>query len=414
MTSVTAARATPRVASAALGLWLLGCTGEGADLEATGGSSAGGDTNATSGSTGASPSGSASSSSAGSTGSGPIQPDCSDPPSAAPGAAWENVTGNLAGIESECGNLTIVVATPCSPQVVAGVALKGLWATIDGGQSWAPLGTAPSSATITNRPSSIVHDPEDPDAFWVSGIYNGAGIFKSSDVGTTFEQLGEIGHNDLVSVDFTDPDRNTLLAGGHEQKQTLYRSTDGGQSWTDVGDNLPATAHFSSYPLVLDAQTHLVGACGWGDGTCGIWRTTDGGASWDEVSDLPAQAAPLWASDGAIYWPLGDGALAKSTDAGASFTRLDEPIAALTPVELPDGRLVSFREGRLAVSSDGALSWSPIGEPLPFQPAGLTYSAATLSFYIWHWDCGEVVLPDAIQRAGFDYAANRARSTERK
>lgn len=382
---------------------LSGCTASESDVADDGSGGAGAGPGTTNGGTGASPTSGSSTLTGASTGSGPVVPDCSEPPGPAPSAAWENVTGNLANMPSECGNLTIVVATPCSSQVVAGVALKGLWATTNGGEAWDALGSGQGSAVITNRPSAIVHDPEHEDAFWVSGIYNGPGIFKSDDVGVTFEQLGDIGHNDLVSVDFGDPERKTLLAGGHEQKQTLYRSTDGGQSWTNVGDNLPEAAHFSSYPLVIDAQTHLVGACGWGDGTCGIWRTADGGASWTQVSDLPAQAAPLWASDGAIYWPLNDGTLAKSTDNGASFTRLSTSLAPVTPVELPDGRLVSFREGSLAISSDGGESWSPIGEPLPVSPAGLTYSAQTLSFYVWHWDCGDVVLPDAIWRAGFDY-----------
>ncbi len=403
MTRVTAAiRAVPIAAC----IVLLGCSNEDGDAAGDGGGGAGAQTQ-TSTATGSTPTGSGSTSTGASTSSGPMTPDCSDPPSAAPSPAWENVTGNLANMPSECGNLTIVVATPCSSQVIAGVALAGLWQTTNGGQAWEPLGTGQGSAVITNRPSSIVHDPENQGVLWTSGIYNGAGIFKSTDVGVTFQQLGEIGHNDLVSVDFSDPNRMTLLAGGHEQKQTLYRSTDGGQSWTNVGDNLPADSHFSSYPLVIDAQTHLVGMCGWGDGICGIWRTTDGGASWSQVSDLPAQAAPLWASDGAIYWPLDDGTLAKSTDLGASFTQLPTSLAPVTPVELPDGRIVSFREGSLAISSDGGDSWSAIGEPLPYQPAGLTYSAQTLSFYVWHWDCGDVVLPDAIVRAGFDYLTDR-------
>jgi hypothetical protein len=384
-------------------LALLACESSEGDANEGGGggtggvSSPGGSGGDGAGSDGGSPS------NGGSTGSGPVVPDCTDEPSPAPSPAWENVTGNLANMPSECGNLTIVVATPCSPQVVAGVALKGLWQTVDGGQTWQALGSGPGSAVITNRPSSIVHDPEHAGAFWMSGIYNGAGVYKSADVGVTFEQLGDIGHNDLVSVDFGDPDRKTLLAGGHEQKQMLQRSTDGGQTWTNVGVNLPASSHFSSYPLVIDADTHLVGTCGWGDGTCGIWRTTDGGTSWTQASDLAAQAAPLWASDGAIYWPLNDGRLAKSMDGGVSFSQLETALALVTPVELPDGRLASLRDGKLAISADGASSWSPVGEPLPFQPAGLTYSASTRSFYIWHWDCGGVVLPDAIQRAGFDY-----------
>lgn len=404
MTLGPASIATAWVAPLVLCIALPGCSNGGsAPSDGSGGDGSGGGgastTSATMGTT-------ATSTAAGpSTGSGPITPDCSEPPSAAPGAAWENVTSNLANMPSECGNLTLVVATPCSTQVIAGVALKGLWQTTNGGESWEALGTGAGSAEITNRPSSIVHDPVHQEVMWTSGIYNGGGVYKSMDLGVTLEALGSIGHDDLVSVDFTDPERKTLLAGGHEQKQTLYRSTDGGQSWTDVGDNLPADSHFSSFPLVIDATTHLVGACGWGDGTCGIWRTTNGGASWEQVSDLHAHAAPLWASDGSIYWPLDDGTLAKSVDGGQSFTHLTTGLAPVTPVELPDGRLVSFREGKLAISSDGGGSWSPIGEPLPYSPAGLTYSAQTRSFYVWHWDCGGVVLPDAIQRAGFDYLA---------
>lgn len=390
----------------AMSSWLSGCTSSEGDAGgAAPTTNAAATTGATAGSGATTKGTTVSGTGAATTGSGQMQPSCTDPPAAAPAATWENVTGNLAGMPSECGNLTIVQATPCSPQVVAGVAQKGLWQTSDGGQTWSALGAGAGSATITNRPSSIVHDPAHPGVFWTSGIYNGAGIYRSDDDGVTFAQLGDIGHNDLVSVDFGDPDRKTLLAGGHEQKRTLYRSADGGQSWTNVGENLPSNSHFSSYPLLIDAETHLVGTCGWGDGTCGIWRTTDGGATWSQVSDLPAQATPLRTSDGTIYWPLGDGTLARSTDLGQSFSRLSTSLALVTPVELPDGRLVSVREGSLAISADDAETWSPIGEPLPFQPAGLTYSAATRSFFVWHWDCGNVVLSDAIQRAGFDYLA---------
>ena len=43
---------------------------------------------------------------------------------------------------------------------------------------------------------------------------------------TTFTQLGTVTHNDLISVDFSDPDRKTILAGTHEQKRKLFLSTD--------------------------------------------------------------------------------------------------------------------------------------------------------------------------------------------
>jgi hypothetical protein len=168
--------------------------------------------------------------------------------------------------------------------------------------------------------------------------------------------------------------------------------------------NLPEIAHFSSLPLVVDAKIHLLGSCGWGDGECGIWRTTDGGESWALASDLAAQAAPLWASDGTIYWPIGsNGGIAASSDQGQSFVEASsEGIVTATPIELPDGRLVAVGNDHLMISADGAQHWSPIGEALPFAPSGVTYSALTKTFFVWHWDCGDVVLPDAIMRAGFD------------
>jgi hypothetical protein len=320
----------------------------------------------------------------------------------APSSTWLNVTTDLANLPSECGNLTLVSADPWSPRIIAGVAQRGLYKSDNGGGSWQPLGTGSGSATITNRPSAIVYDADDPNRFWESGIYNGGGTYVTLDRGSTFQQLGSIAHNDLISVDMHDAQRKTLLAGGHEQVQTVHRSINGGTNWTNVGANLPVNSNHSSYPLVLDSDSYLVGACGWASGACGVWRTQDGGATWTaSLSALSPGGAPLWHSSGAIYWPLiyGSG-LAVSTDLGVTW---DFAAAGVySPVELPDGRMLGLAGGRVVLSSDGHI-WTPVGQPLPFQAAGLTYSAWTKTMYVWQWDCGNVVLPNAIARAGFDY-----------
>lgn len=326
---------------------------------------------------------------------------------AAPATSWVNATGNLAGMASECGNLTLLSAVPDSDAIIAGVAKVGLFMTRDGGEHWEPLGTGAGSASITNRPSAIVYDPEHPGTFWESGIYNGGGVYQTTDDGATFQQLGDIGHNDLVSIDFGDPERTTLLVGGHEQKQTLYLSTNGGLSFEQIGATLPADSHFSSAPLVLSDKTFLLGACGYGDGTCGIYRSEDAGDSWERVSELAATARPLWASDGSIYWPLiYNGGLARGTADGTSWTQVADGSVTAPPVELPDGRILTLKGRDVVMTADQGAQWILVGEPLPFDASGVVYNAQTKTLFAWHWDCGDSVLPDAIASAGFDHTAN--------
>src|SRR4051812_17270210 len=94
--------------------------------------------------------------------------------------AWTNVTANLAGLESDCGNLGFVALKPKPGVLITGIAKQGLWSSDDGGQSWVQLGKDKDSALLAHRPSSIVFDPDEPTRFWESGIY-GHGVFRTDD-----------------------------------------------------------------------------------------------------------------------------------------------------------------------------------------------------------------------------------------
>jgi len=327
----------------------------------------------------------------------------------APPATWTNATGNLANMPSECGNLGLVSANPCSGMVIAGVAKAGLWATEDGGKTWNKLGTGQGSAVITNRISAVVYDPAHPGTFWESGIYNAGGVYRTTDDGQTFEQLGDVTHNDSVSVDFTDPERKTLLAGPHEATSKMLRSTDGGKTWTDVGKTLPSSAGFCTATQVLGPTNLLVGCVGGG-----VFHSTDG-SSWTSVGSKGVEPQPLLASDGTLYWLGAQGGVNVSTDHGQHFAETADGnlapgiVGPVSPVELPDGRIVVLGKDHLLISSDKGQSFKPIGEPLPYPGGGYdgargpAYSARTRTFYVWRWDCGNSVLPDAVMSAGFDY-----------
>src|SRR5215216_2878891 len=139
----------------------------------------------------------------------------------APRGKWENETFNLAQLKSECGNVSYLSAVPGKDRLVVSIAQRGLLAKAAGGTEWLPLGAGKGSASITNRGSAIVYDPNDPDVFWEAGSYNGGGVYRTDDGGETFVDLG-LSHNDYVSVDFSDPKRKTLLASGHDAPRTLH------------------------------------------------------------------------------------------------------------------------------------------------------------------------------------------------
>ncbi len=89
-------------------------------------------------------------------------------------------------------------------------------------------------------------------------------------------------------------------------------------------------------------------------------------------------------------------------DSGVTWTSVGNGLQAIPPIELADGRIVSSTATNLMASSDGGLTWTAIGAALPFAPQRVIYSATRQAFFISKWDCGNVVLSDAI--AKLDYA----------
>jgi photosystem II stability/assembly factor-like uncharacterized protein len=331
-----------------------------------------------------------------------------DGATSAPSGSWVPATGNLTGMPSECGNVSLVSARPDQDMVIASVALHGLWSTSAGKDGWTALGQG-GGAAIGNRGSTIVYDPMHPDTFWESGIYNSGGVYRTDDNGVTFRQLGDISHVDAVSVDLSDPLRRTLLAGLHEQTGML-RSHDGGQTWTKISTSLPPDAGFTTSPFVVDSHTFLVGTNK--AKNAGVFRTTDDGGTWTRVFPSAVTGQPLRTNDGILYWVVdGSGGVIKSTDGGATWTAAApagtvEPLAP-SLVELPGGAIAAVGNKTIIVSKDRGHTWAQISPTMPYRPVGMTFSPAAQDFYIWYFSCDpkgdNAVPPDAIMR--FDVTA---------
>jgi photosystem II stability/assembly factor-like uncharacterized protein len=252
--------------------------------------------------------------------------------------------------------------SPDRPDVVwAGAEPHSLWRSTDGGSSfelvrglhdhphrptWQPGGGGAAVHTVLPDPASDrvtiamsaggVYVSEDRGESWTP---------RNRGIGAEFmpEPLPEYGQCvHKVAVDAGDPDR--LYAQNHGG---VYRSDDGGASWTDIRHNLPSEFGF---PVVVDpappGTAYLfpiedAGARWPVDGHARVWRTRDEGASWEPLGEgrLPddyrvavmrdAMCADEWGARGAttgLYFGGRNGGVWASPDEGASWQEIHKDL----------------------------------------------------------------------------------------
>jgi photosystem II stability/assembly factor-like uncharacterized protein len=196
-------------------------------------------------------------------------------------------------------------------RIYAAYATGGVWKTDDNGASW--------QAVFEHMPSTSVGDisvaPSNPDIVWVgtgeSNIFRasmpGAGIYKSTDAGRTWQHMGLTDTQTIarVVVHPANPDVVYVAASGHEwtdnDMRGVFKTTDGGKNWTKVLYRSPRTG---AIDLVMDpADSNTLYAATWqrirrkwsdprvepGYDESGIFKTTDAGKTWTQLSaGLPA------------------------------------------------------------------------------------------------------------------------------
>ncbi|MEI8243050.1 MAG: sialidase family protein [bacterium] len=325
-------------------------------------------------------------------------------------AQWRNVTSDLGGdFGWGRGSCASIATAPGSDTVYVNIGKIGLYRSDDGGETWNDAAARDNVAFPDGIVNLFLFDPRDPKTFWISCMY-GAGLFKSVDGGRHLERISTFEHLDGVSVDFSDPARQTLLIGRHEQARSLVRSRDGGKSWRGIGKNLPEGTSFSSAPLVVDRDIFLTNTSGWDKGIHGLWRSTDGGEEWQKVADVSPSDFPLLTSGGTAFYMAG-GKLLRSTDKGATWQTLQTPVTRI-PIELPDGRLAALGSRQIHLSADTGTTWRAFGPPCPVTPGFCGSCLAFGAKHRWFFVCNasDTTSTNAVWRLdaagpGFDAAA---------
>ena len=274
---------------------------------------------------------------------------------------------------------------------------NGVYRSTDAGRTWRHMGL-----DATKHVGRILIHPRDPDVVYVAAVGDlwGAnperGVYRTRDGGETWDLVLFIDEN-TGAIDLAmDPgDPNTIFAAMYQRRRTgwgfngggpssgLYRTFDGGETWTELTKGLPegdkgriGVDVFRGdgnvvYTLVEADPRRVGGGFGGGGGgegesESGLYRSLDRGDTWEKMSDTNPR--PMYYSQVRIdpsnadrIYVLGS-ALMVSDDGGRTFRsdgaeqiHVDHHALWINPSD-PD-HLIIGSDGGVAASWDGTEHW---------------------------------------------------------
>jgi hypothetical protein len=256
------------------------------------------------------------------------------------------------------------------------VDLEGqVWGTTDG-QTWSHI-TTPSGLS-TNPTWQPLHFVDSKTGFGVAG----SNLYSTTDGGATWTTRNTIPNIQVPThVWFSDATHGWV--DGYNPFIPvffLYATTDGGQTWAQQSPQLPAGCTASS--LNLTAIRFADNNNGWllGNVQCSgaanttdiAWTTSDGGTTWvDHPTGIANRldVGRLQVIDGQhmreLYSNGSTVLLLTSNDGGTTFNSLsvDPSSADAVFTDASHGYIIAGTQ--VQVSTDGGLSWSPLGTVAP-------------------------------------------------
>ena len=215
---------------------------------------------------------------------------------------WRNLgpgsfAGRVVDIEALDGDYTHVLVAAAS---------GGVWKSTNAGITWTPIFDNYGTASI----GDIAIFQRDPNIIWVgtgeannrNSVAWGDGIYKSTDGGKTFENVGLRGTYQIARVVTHPTDANIVYVAAigdlwaYDGERGLFKTIDGGKTWQKLTGGLPDDPKTGATDLVMDPANPNVlyvafyqrlrqpwqFASGGPNG--GIFKSTNGGKSWAKLT----------------------------------------------------------------------------------------------------------------------------------
>ena len=266
-----------------------------------------------------------------------------------------------------------------------------------GAQQWIELGPAPTIDTdaYAGRIAALACSPTNSNVYYAAGA--DGGVWKTVDGGANWTPLTDFLPGTAIGALALDPvNENVIYAGSGEANFAnhsrfglgLYKSVDGGATWTQYAEDTFAGRCFAKFAIspqnpqtIYAAITRAGGfpelAAAKGHpgatGPVGVFRSYDGGLHWEHLTNglpalsatditiNPAEPAVLYAGIGHIFGHADNG-IYKTTDGGDSWTRLagglpTTTIGRISVATAPSNpsRVYALLSRRSYVSGSGAL-----------------------------------------------------------
>lgn len=271
-----------------------------------------------------------------------------------------NTNGQVEGLQDGevVGSINAVSAHPTDSNIVyVGGTNGGIWRTnnaMDASPNW----IRQSDNQLSNSIGALAFDPLDAtNNTLVAGIGRSSsiggrggeriGVLRTTDGGASWTLIdgdGQINGCNIRGIaargDTLVIGVNTATAGSPLCGTGIFRSTDAGDTWTQVTNGIPTGTSFDIVGDPVDTDrlyTNITGA----GAQSGIFRSDDQGASWVSLNDAAIDAAITGGTNnlemstgvsGGIFAVIVNGGVATdvfgSTNGGDSWTAMDTPAIA--------------------------------------------------------------------------------------
>jgi len=305
------------------------------------------------------------------------------------GQSWVNVSdpyfteASMGAVEVSLSDPNVVWAGTGSDGIRSNVSTgRGVYRSLDAGRTWTWAGLRGAGQIGGVR----IH-PTDPRTVFVAAIGNAfapnaeRGVFRTRDGGMTWEKVlfvsdstGAVdvelqpGNPNVVYAAMWRAERKpwTVISGGREGG--IYRSTDGGTTWTKLGGGLPAGLFGKANIAVSAADPRRVYALIEASPGGGLYRSDDAGDTWrlasterglitrpfyyDNITADPTNADVLYVGTESFY---------KSTDGGRTWRTQPTPHGDNHDLWINprDPRImIQSNDGGANVTLDGGRTWS--------------------------------------------------------